>query len=184
MPRSQEQEFHTLRRMVADPFEALGLPADFRLSREAVERAYLERSKAVHPDLAAGKDDAARLMAELNMARRLLLNPESRAEVLLGRLGGPAAAEERSLPSGFLAEMMEIREQIEASMAESPDQARNTWETWSSRERARAIEEVAVLFDQLGSSASRRLEVLREIRVRLNAWRYIERLIEQLVPEA
>jgi len=168
--------------MDPDPFKVLGLTANFRISREEVETAYLARSTQIHPDLATGNEDAARQMAGLNLARRILVNPESRAEAVLNSFGGPTAAQERSLPEGFLAEMMDVRERIEAAMAESPDQARSTWDQWSRQQRDRAIESVAALFDEASTSDCSRTELLRAVRIRLNAWRYIERLFEQLDP--
>lgn len=172
--------------MDADPFKLFGLAPAFRIAREDVEQAYLARSTGLHPDLSAGNDDAARQMAELNQARSVLANPETRAEALLTRLGGPSASQEKALPDGFLAEMMEVRERVESALSESPDQARRTWDQWSRQEREQAIDAVDKLFDEVSSprSSRPRLEVLREVRIRLNAWRYIERLIEQLDPGA
>lgn len=133
----------------------------------AVNRAYLSRSAALHPDLAAGDGDAPRKMAELNEAKRVVEDPERRANALLARLGGPSKEEDRSLPDGFLMEMMEIREHMEADGAA----ARGKWEEWAKRRRGEAIKEVEAMFRE-----GKRME----IRQRLNAWRYIERMMEQL----
>jgi curved DNA-binding protein CbpA len=162
---------------VADAFDILGLPAEFDLSAERLGRAYLQRSASVHPDV--GSDESARAMAELNEARRTLESPERRANALLARLGGPTKEKDRSLPVGFLAQMLETREEIEAAAGDAS--ARAQWERWASGERARAVAEVKAMFTGLGSPPE--AESLAAIRARLNAWRYVERLIEQLDPE-
>ena len=123
-------------------------------------------------------------MAELNRAKGVLSSPERRADALLVRLGGPSREEHKQLPAAFLAEMMEVREQIEEAMGSPQDaraREREKWQTWADGERARAIEEVGAMFGALGSPPA--AEALRAIRTRLNAWRYIERLIEQLDPD-
>jgi curved DNA-binding protein CbpA len=92
--------------MLQDPFDALGLPASFDLDQGEIERAYFARSAAVHPDVAAGDDEAQRRMTILNQAKRTLDDPERRADALLIRLGGPPREQDRSLPPDFLMEIM------------------------------------------------------------------------------
>jgi molecular chaperone HscB len=168
-----------------DAFDVLGLEAKFDLARSQIERAYFARSARLHPDIAAGREDAAREMAELNRAKATLEHPERRADALLKRLGGPSREEHRNLPEGFLMEIMEVREEIEAAAAspdpEEKERARSQWEAWAERQRGRAMEEVRGMFAAAGASGSK--ETLASIRTRLNAWRYIERLIEQLDPD-
>jgi molecular chaperone HscB len=165
----------------ADPFQTLGLPPAFQVDAAAVERAYLTASATVHPDLAAGDPDAPGRMAEINEARRVLENPELRADALLARLGGPSREQERGLPEGFLAEMMEIRERIDAALSGGSPPERAAWEAWAMDRREEAVREAGALF--AGLSSPPKPEELRAVRVRLNAWRYIERLIEQLDPD-
>lgn len=165
-----------------DAFEALGLPPRFDLSPAEVEQAYLSAVGGVHPDIGggapmgSGSSDAA----SINDARRVLIDPERRAEALLARLGGPAK-EDRSLPDGFLMEVMELRQQIEADLAADGAAARTRWEAWAAERRQERIASVGALF--AGLSDPPRQEELAQIRVELNAWRYLERLIEQLDPE-
>jgi hypothetical protein len=118
-------------------------------------------------------------MAVLNDARRVLEDPEKRANALLARLGGPAKEKDKSLPDGFLAEMMETREAIEAA-AQDPTR-RAEWEAWALERRRETADEVGVMFRSLSSPP--KTEELSAIRRRLNAWRYVERLIEQLDPD-
>lgn len=167
--------------MNPDPFDILGLPAVFDLDPGQIGRAYLERSAALHPDLARGDEEAPRRMAALNQAKRVLDDPERRANALLARLGGPGREQDRSLPPDFLMEIMETREQIETAVAGGDPEERRKWETWAEGERRRAVDEVAGMFRALPSPPT--AESLKAIRTRLNAWRYIERLIEQLDPD-
>ena len=158
-----------------DPFAALDLPRRYALDPAELDRAYLERAAALHPDVSAGDDDAPRRAAELNHAKRTLEDPERRARALLALLGGPGK-EDRSLPPGFLMEMMETREQIEAARGSPAERAR--WEAWAVDRRGEYEAEVAALFGRHTEPG-----VLATIRTTLNAWRYIERLIEQLDPD-
>src|SRR5262245_47105293 len=111
--------------MLPDPFDTLGLEPRFDLDPGALQTAWLRRSASVHPDAigrggGGGSADAggppdpeSDAAAQLNLARQTLENPESRADALLRRLGGPTREQERSLPPGFLAEIMSIREEID-----------------------------------------------------------------------
>ena len=163
-----------------DPFEILGLPPRFDIAPGELRAAHLSRSRELHPDVAGmgSEDDDA---AALNQAKRLLEDPETRAEVLLTRLGGPTKELDRSRPPAFLHEMLEIREQIgEAIDARSPDEIAK-WEAWAQERRREHIGRVGEHFRKLineptGPDSSS----LRAIRLELNMWRYVQRLIEQL----
>ena len=166
--------------MIPDPFEILGLHPRFALDPITLEKAYLSRVARLHPD-AEGMEDNHNAAASLNDARTLLADPERRAAALLERLGGPSASTDKGLPTGFLAEMMELRETIESDLRSDPLQARAKWRAWADKHRSEYIERVGTMFDRL--SAPPQHSDLKAIRVHLNAWRYIERLIEQLSNE-
>lgn len=165
-----------------DPFATLGLPLRFDLPPAEIERAYLAAVGGAHPDLAGGAPlgSGAADAASINDAMRVLMDPERRAEALLARLGGPSK-EDRSLPDGFLMEVMELRQEIEGDLAADGEAARTKWETWAAERRQERIASVGALF--AGLTDPPRQEELQAIRVELNAWRYLERLIEQLDPE-
>lgn len=116
-------------------------------------------------------------MARLNDAKAVLEDPERRANVLLQLLGGASKEQDKSLPEGFLSEMLEARQRMEEEIEAEGDAARRRWEEWAGERRAEYAARVGGLF-QRGSDP----ETLRAIRVELNAWRYIERLIEQIEP--
>lgn len=162
-----------------DAFSTLGLEPSFGVTRAAVEAAYLARIAGAHPDTdgdTGGVDPAA-----LNDARRALLDDEKRANLVLAAMGGPGAAEDRSLPDGFLQEIMALRMEIEAG----GDAARAEWAAWAEQRRASEVGAIGALFERAGAEAggaSGPSDLLKEIRRMLNAWRYTERLIEQLDP--
>lgn len=157
--------------MAGDPFDTLGLDPRFDLSGDELRRAWRRRSVDAHPDRAGGEDEARRRSAELNEARRRLEDPESRADALLLRLGGPAREAEKGLPDGFLMEIMALREGLEA--AQATGEGVGAYREKAEAERARRMERVRELFAEAAPD-------LRGIRIELNAWRYLERLLEQI----
>jgi len=163
----------------SNPFAVFGLPPRFDLDASAIERSYLSKLARAHPDVGEGGDEPD--AAELNLARAALLDAEQRGNALLEVLGGPSASACKDLPDGFLMEMMTRRQEIEEEIAQAGDQSRTRWEAWARDERAQYARSVGECFDALGEAPNP--EKLVEIRVLLNAWRYIERLIEQLDPE-
>lgn len=165
---------------MADAFDLLNLPPAFDLDPAHLRRAYLLRSAQIHPDVAGQDEEAARRSALLNEAKDALEDPERRADTLLLRLGGPPRERERSLPDGFLASIMETRMAVEEAIASGDPAERRRWEGWATDQRGRHIGRVGAMFAALGSPPAP--DDLRAIRTELNAWRYIERLIEQLDP--
>jgi curved DNA-binding protein CbpA len=184
-----------------DAFDVLGIAAKFELSEDELGRAYLRAVARAHPDVGDTDHDATSFdeaAGRINEARAVLRDPEQRAATLLKRLGGPGP-EDRTLPPGFLMEMMEIREEIESAIANATgsagDLVRSHWRQWAGARRAAHIEAVSAHFRALqptgdamvpdpGASGAElsRATRLRAIRTELNAWRYAERLIEQLAP--
>jgi molecular chaperone HscB len=169
--------------MSIDSFALLGLPRRFDLTPEQIESAYLRRAMAVHPDLLGPDEPPPSLdAARLNAARDQLADLEGRANLLLTLMGGPTKEQDKSLPAGFLMEMMEVRETIEAEQADPALAAK--WRGWAQAKRAELSSQVSALFASSGATSGASVEpaTLKEIRIALNAWRYFERLIEQLDP--
>lgn len=166
-----------------DPFALLALPLRFDLPDSAIESAFLARLGGVHPDLAG--EDASLDAAALTHARATLADPEKRALALLQLLGGAPLSDEKALPPGFLMEMLELRERVQEQIEASPA-ARDRWTAFAAERREAHIARVAQLFSPITGAKSptgdslRDPAALRAIRVELNAWRYTERLIEQL----
>jgi DnaJ-domain-containing protein 1 len=165
-----------------NPFQILGIEPSFSISHDQIQRAYLQRLATTHPDLGQTDQDDPRDPATLNNARDALLNDESRANLMLELIGGPSP-KNTTLPDGFLMEMMQLRSQIEEELEESPDEARPRWQHWADDQRKQTIEDIASLFDSLEVHPQSEHEQIKQtIRIQLNAWRYTERLIEQLDP--
>lgn len=164
---------------MADPFDALGLPARFDLSADEVLRAWRVRAAGLHPDRSgnvaggSGTDEAGamRRAAELNEAKRALEDPERRADALLARLGGPSASAERGLPEGTLEAFMEAREGLEEARSSGDAAGVERWRAWAEERKRGHVKRVGEL---LGRGA------LREARVEMNGWRYAERMLEQM----
>lgn len=161
-----------------DPFDVLGLSATFDLDRKQLQRAYLAKAALAHPDN-RGTDGLA---AQINDARRTLEDPERRANAFLARLGGPSKEDNQDLPPGFLMELMSTREEME-EIAQSQDaQALDAFRAMAESRRSGHIERISTLVQELDSPPTP--ESLARIRVELNAWRYAERMIEQIQPNA
>ncbi len=165
-----------------DPFAVLGLARRYDVDGAEVERVYLQKSGTLHPDMAAqhamadmGDEGGDERFAELNRARQVLGDSEQRA-VALWRLWG--GVEEKNLPPGFLMEMMEVREEIERAAGDSA--AMGKWEQWAVGRRGEYQKRVGELFAKLKTGESGNAGVLRQIKLELNGWRYVERLVEQL----
>lgn len=180
-----------------DAFDLLGLEPTMNLRAAQIDGAFRQAAASAHPDRSGGAGDAdASDIEAINQARRVLLDPESRARAIFARLGGvsagdPVGDDDRdTLPDGFLMEMMQTRLEIESELealaggSETDRQgARERWEDWAHEQRRAAIDEVSGHLDRAASlTENERGPVLAEARRALNAWRYIERLIEQLDP--
>lgn len=136
-----------------DPFATLGMPREFALDSEALERAYRQLQRALHPDRHVNATPAERRAAlgkavEVNEAYRVLKDDIRRAESLLA-LRGHAAKETAADPE-LLMEVMELREALsEAKHAHSLPRVRKlaaevqALSTTARRELAAAFGELA-----------------------------------------
>ncbi len=109
-------------------FALFGLPVQYRIDRAALEAAYGELQRVVHPDRFAGASDQERRIsmqqaAHVNEAYRVLKDPLARAGYLLELRGfdaSQAAGQTRQDPA-FLMQQMELREALaEVPQAEDP----------------------------------------------------------------
>jgi len=173
--------------MSSDYFSRLGLPRRFALDAAELERHYLARSRAVHPDYHAGGPTAdlaasLELSAALNEAYTTLRDPFTRADYLLSLEGGPTAAEQKQMPPAFLAEMLEARERIEdARSANTPCSARIAeLQGEFTAQYETLLGDVGEHFAKLESAPNNRAKALVEIRSLLNAAKYVRGLIRDL----
>ncbi len=167
---------------MTDHFQRLGLPRNFDIDPGSLERAYLARSRAVHPDFHTAGSDAelaasVELSAALNEAYNTLRDPFTRAEYLLALFGGPSATEQRQLPADFLAQMLEARERLEHARADP--QARSALETEFTRQYDDLLRQVADDFKQVEGQPDAK-DILLRIRGTLNAAKYVRGLLRDL----
>src|SRR4051794_25698170 len=94
-------------------FERLGLPRRFRFDPAELDRNYLARSRAVHPDHAGNDRSSQEASAAVNEAYAVLRDPFRRADYLLTLHGGPSAAGQKQAAPEFLEEMLDLRMRIE-----------------------------------------------------------------------
>jgi molecular chaperone HscB len=160
-----------------DFFERLGLPRRFSLDLPALEREYLARSRALHPDFhqmggSAEQSASTELSAGLNEAYSTLKDPFKRAEYLLRLDCGPSAAELKDVPTEFLEEMLELRMEIAELAPESPQAI--AMEKQLAERRNSLLTRVGTLLD--GTTPNR----LSDTRRLLNATKYVNNLIRDL----
>ncbi len=110
-------------------FDLFGLAPAFRLDREALEKAYREIQGRVHPDRFAHASDAERRASlqwttRVNEAYRVLKSPVQRAQHILELNGVDVAFETNTqMPTDFLMQQLELREELERAVAKKDAQA-------------------------------------------------------------
>ena len=100
----------------SEPFSLLGITPSYEIDLSALEAAFFERSKELHPDRYATAPAAERVAAlskarALNDAYQTLKKPVPRAEYLLSRAGVTIGDNERLDPE-FLMEILDLREAL------------------------------------------------------------------------
>jgi molecular chaperone HscB len=104
-------------------FELFGLAPAFALEPEALERSYRGIQSQVHPDRFAHAGDAERRASlqwttRVNEAYRALKDPVQRGKHILELHGVDVAFETNTqMPSDFLVQQLELREELEAATA-------------------------------------------------------------------
>jgi molecular chaperone HscB len=171
---------------MSDHFDRLGLPRRFVIDAGELERAYLARSRAVHPDyhLAGPSADlgaSLELSAAVNEAYNTLRDPFTRAEHLLALEGGPGPGEQKDVPPAFLMEVLDLREQVEAARGNATATERLAT-AFAARYDAQ-LATVGALFARLdGANPTERATVLKQARAALNAAKYVRGLIRDFDP--
>jgi len=159
-----------------DPFSLLELDPRFDLDPNELRQRFLTASAANHPDRfidPLDQADAAERSAAINHAHQVLADPEARANALLSLRGGPAAADDQSLPPTLLMEMMEVREELDQAVADSDQPALDRLRQWAASEYDQHVAKLTALFAAADLDG-------QAVRLELNAMRYIQRMIEQL----
>lgn len=178
---------HTLHPVSAptDYFQLLGVPRHFDMQAEELRRRYLELSRHAHPDFFTGDSPESQSLAltvasSLNDAYRTLADPIERAEYLVELLGGQSSAADKSVPTGFLDEMMVLQEELHEARAAGDHRALDRKAEALRGRLAGMMAGVTGLFadfeSQVGCEGTR-LECLARIRRQLNAVSYVRRLV-------
>jgi molecular chaperone HscB len=158
-----------------DAFGLLGLPARFDLDARAIEQAFFDKSKDLHPDRFASAPAAERVAAlsrsrALNDAYQQIKKPVGRAEYLLARAGVKIGENERIADAAFLMQILELREELaEARAAKRTSEVEKLCAEMKKR-RADVIGSLAPLFDQ---------QDLAAIKQQLIVLRYLDRYLEE-----
>lgn len=148
-------------------FERLGLPGRFSVDPAALERAYLARSREVHPDYHAESADRAAKLAEsaaVNEAYSTLRDPFRRAEYLFNVALGYSPQVAVALSPAFLMQAMELRERLESAGADAGELENLAADLGALIDVEHAA--VATLFD-----GPLTLNGFAAIRGHLNAWK-------------
>ena len=158
-------------------FDVLSLEQKLSQDRSAIDRAFREASKAVHPDRlgptasALERRLAVEHTAHLNEAYRTLKDEQSRAEYLLS-LEGIEIGDElaRTSDPAFLMEMMERQESVDA--AGSVDALEGQRSETAARKRE-LMGSLGRYFDEGDGQRDDAAQALNELR-------YLKRLIERI----
>jgi molecular chaperone HscB len=165
--------------MFVSAFERLGLPAQYAVDIELLERLYLEKSRLCHPDHNAqsGPETLAQALSDsaaLNEAHSVLADPMRRAEHLLALWGGPDASADKRQPPEFLEKMLDWREEAENPAAR--EMLLNRLEI----ERSELLKRIFEQFAHPGEVPSDRVVRMKEIRLLLNQLRSVQGLLREL----
>ena len=157
-------------------FDLLGLRPGFRVDAEALDRAYRDLQRSVHPDNFARASDAQKRLAlqasaRANEAYRTLRDPVARAEYVLALRGVDAASEsDTRLPVEFLTRQLERREAAEEARDAHDDRALGALIDDVRHEAADACDAVARLLDASDPATS----------MRVREWRFLVKLADDL----
>jgi molecular chaperone HscB len=161
------------------PFARLGLEMKFGVDDKALDRAWMDRSRKVHPDRFAAKSDKERRFAveqtaALNEAKRAIADPFDRATWLVTRAGVSTA----KLDQALLVELMEARESAEES---SEGKARVIADARARFERARdAVSATLAKLDAAADGYAASSPELVRVAQRLAEMKTLARLVDDL----
>jgi len=159
-------------------FELFALPVSFELDTQALDRAYRDLLREVHPDRHSGASDAEKRLAaqwatRANEGYQTLKSPLSRGRYFL-LVNGIDTEEESNtaMPVDFLVQQMEWREAVmDASAAHDEERL-------AALAKQRLAEE-KIMFDELRQQLSAGA-TLGEARLTVRKLRFLEKLGEEI----
>jgi len=116
--------------------------------------------------------------AQVNEAYSVLRDDTKRAEYVLKLEGGSSAAEDKSVPDGFLEKMLEERMELEDALGADADAIERVRKRFDAQ-LAATTADVARLFREL-AIATDRGPVLKRLRANLNVMNYYRGLVRDL----
>jgi len=169
----------------ADHFAVLGLPRRFDLTGAEISVAYRAMARRTHPDRFGGASAetiarATQLSAEVNEAYRTLSDTVTRAAYLLTLAGGAAADEVREVPGSVLAEIMMLREQLEADKASGDRKAMRQHRATLERQRAATLDRIAAFADNITDAD---IDDKKALRIELNIIKYYDNILRELAED-
>jgi molecular chaperone HscB len=158
-----------------DYFTRLGFEVDYNIGGHALERAYFDLQRLLHPDRFAAKSDKEKRYSmeqtmAVNEAYQALNKPLSRAEHLLSLHGIIVMGDKATIKPdhALLVESMEVRERL-STLSDEKDL--RVMEVHAAEERVKVIETIRNAFQEED------LALASQQTIRL---RYLEKLIEEI----
>ncbi len=159
-------------------FELFAVPESYEIDPQALERAYRNLLREVHPDRFAGASDAEQRVAaqwatRANEGYRTLKSPLNRGRYFL-RINGVDTEEESNtaMPLDFLHQQMEWREAVVEAKSRGDSAQLDTL-------AAQRISEEKILFEQLRQQLSNSASLIAA-RVTVRKLRFLEKLGEEI----
>lgn len=165
-------------------FELFGLPVSYDIDEGNLHRRYLALTRSVHPDVvgqacAARRRDALTISSEMNRAYETLRDPVLRAGYLLSLAGPDDDPDSRAAPTELLGEVMMLREEIEESRQAGDRAALAALRQQVTAKQKACMDSIASLARSLNDNKP---ETRRALRWQLNAIKYWNNLMDQLLP--
>jgi molecular chaperone HscB len=165
-------------------FELFEIPVQLKVDKSTLTKRFFELSRRFHPDYfaTAGEEAQAEALeksAQLNKAFKTFQHPDSTLQYALELKGLLEENEKYQLPPDFLAQMMEINEQLmDAKMEDDPQALESIRTALSSLEKdIYAPVEALIIGYRDGFSPIQELLPVKEYYYKK---KYLERLKEQL----
>jgi molecular chaperone HscB len=170
----------------ADLFGVLGLPRRLTVSRDELERRYLEASRAVHPDRHQTADERTRALslaasAAVNRAHRTLRDPIERGRYWLELHGEPLGRDNNHVPPGLAELVFDTQEALEAFRAgeATREGVRTTHAELDERVHG-LVRELEGRYEAWDAADPAAADVLAELKRRLSEIAYLETLVEDV----
>lgn len=152
-----------------------------------MEERFQQLVTETHPDFYMNEPAELQRLSErasmlLNTAYGVLISPFSRAEYLLKLLTEPGSFNERILPAGFLEEVFELQERLDELQVCGAEEELSRMKE-SLKNRCTEMETRLPRMFALLNNHKRMEKTLEQVRMTLNAGRYLQRLLERFETE-